>query len=190
MWNYSKEVMEHFFHPKNMGEIKNADAIGHHGSITCGDVLKLFLKIKNNVITDVKFKTFGCGSAIASSSVLTEMIKGKTIEEALKIESKDIVEKLKCLPMAKMHCSVMGREALHDAIDKYKQKKESKKSTTKKGKLICRCFDIYENPLRETIKKNKLKNLKDVINYTKAGGSCGACHKNIKKIIDDIWQKK
>ena len=119
MWDYSDIVKEHFKNPKNVGMIENADAVGEAGSLACGDKLKLFLKIDDGKITDAKFQTFGCGSAVASSSILTEMVMGKTVEEAKKITNKQIADMLGGLPPAKMHCSVMGREALEDALKNY-----------------------------------------------------------------------
>ena len=119
MWDYSEKVMEHYRNPKNVGEIENPTVVGEAGSLICGDMLKLYLKINdNNIIEDAKFQTFGCGSAVASSSILTEMIIGKTIDEVKKITNKDIVDELGGLPPQKMHCSVMGQEALEDALKK------------------------------------------------------------------------
>lgn len=133
---YSEKVMEHFSNPRNMGEIKNPDGVGTVGNPICGDVMQLSIKVKENKIVDAKFKTFGCGAAIATSSMVTEIVKGKTIEEALKISNKTVAEALDGLPPVKMHCSVLAEDALKKAIDDYfeksKQKKKSKKPSKKK----------------------------------------------------------
>lgn len=119
---YSDKVMDHFTAPRNIGEIDNADGIGEVGNAKCGDIMKIYLKIENDVIEDVKFKTFGCGAAIATSSIATEMIKGKTIEEALQLTNKAVVEALDGLPPQKIHCSVLAEEAVKAAIEDYKKK--------------------------------------------------------------------
>jgi len=124
---YSEKVMEHFRHPRNVGEMKNPDGIGHVGNPICGDIMELYIKVKNNKIIDAKFKTFGCGAAIATSSMITGMVKGKTIEEALKISNKAVVEALDGLPPVKMHCSVLAKDALKSAIDDYLAKKGREK---------------------------------------------------------------
>ncbi|KKM81765.1 hypothetical protein LCGC14_1326540 [marine sediment metagenome] len=123
---YSEKVMEHFRHPRNVGEMKNPDGIGHVGNPICGDIMELYIKVNNNRIIDAKFKTFGCGAAIATSSMITGMVKGKTIEEALKISNKAVVEALDGLPPVKMHCSVLAKDALKSAIDDYLGKKDNK----------------------------------------------------------------
>jgi len=123
---YTEKVMDHFSNPRNVGEIENADGVGTVGNPACGDIMKIFIKVENDVIVDIKFKTFGCGAAIASSSVATEMIKGKTIDEALKITNKMVVEALGGLPKEKLHCSVLAEEALKTAIEDYKKKQEKK----------------------------------------------------------------
>jgi len=124
---YSKKVMEHFQHPHNVGEIKNPDGVGHVGNPICGDIMELYIKVKDNKIIDAKFKTFGCGAAIATSSMVTEMVKGKTIEEALKISNRAVAEALDGLPPIKMHCSVLAEEALNAAIEDYLAKKDKRK---------------------------------------------------------------
>ncbi|MEK6732383.1 MAG: Fe-S cluster assembly scaffold protein NifU [Candidatus Omnitrophota bacterium] len=121
---YSEKVMEHFKNPRNVGEIPDADGIGNVGNPICGDIMRLYIKVKDNVITDAKFKTFGCGAAIATSSMVTEIVKGKTIDEALQISNKAVAEALGGLPKIKMHCSVLAEEALKSAIDDYLKKKK------------------------------------------------------------------
>lgn len=123
---YSKKVLDTFANPRNVGEIENADGVGTVGNAKCGDIMQVFLKIENDVIVDAKFKTFGCTAAIASSSIATEMIKGKTLEEALKIKNADVVEALEGLPPQKIHCSVLAEEAIAEAIKDYREKKEKR----------------------------------------------------------------
>lgn len=186
MWDYSEKVMEHYRNPKNVGEIENPTVIGEAGSLICGDMLKLYLKINdNNVIEDAKFQTFGCGSAVASSSILTEMIIGKTIDEVKKITNKDIVDELGGLPPQKMHCSVMGQEALEDALKKLDGNDDKENDITNEKKIICQCFNISENLLRKEIRENNLKTVDDVTNYLKAGGACGHCKKTIENILNE-----
>ncbi len=122
--DYTDKVMEHFMNPKNVGEMEDADGTAKVGNPTCGDVMAMYLKIDDEVITDAKFKTFGCGAAIASSSVTTEMIKGMTLEEAEQLQRKDVLEALGGLPEVKIHCSVLATDALHKAIENYRTKKE------------------------------------------------------------------
>lgn len=119
---YSEKVMDHFMNPRNLGEIENADGIGEVGNAKCGDIMKIYLKVDKNIITDVKFETFGCGSAIASSSMATEMIKGKSIDEALRLSNKAVAEALDGLPAHKMHCSVLAEEAIKAAVQDYYNK--------------------------------------------------------------------
>lgn len=190
MWDYSEKVMDHYRHPRNVGTIENADAVGTAGSLVCGDQLKIYLKIENNIVTDAKFQTFGCGSAVASSSILTEMIIGKTIEEVRKITNKDIADQLDGLPPEKMHCSVMGYEALEDALkdyraDGYIPMDEIKDET--KEKMICTCFQVTDKVIIDAIKANGLKTVEEVTNYTKAGGACGRCKADIQKVIDNYY---
>ncbi|AKB54253.1 MULTISPECIES: Fe-S cluster assembly scaffold protein NifU [Methanosarcina] len=121
--DYSLKVMDHFSNPRNMGSIENSDGIGEVGNAKCGDIMKIYLKVEDNRIADVKFQTFGCGAAIASSSMATEMIKGKTLEEAWKLSNKAVAEALDGLPPIKMHCSMLAEEAIHEAINDYLKKK-------------------------------------------------------------------
>jgi len=124
---YSEKVMELFMNPKNAGKIEDADGIGEVGNPQCGDIMKIYIKVENDVITDIKFETFGCASAIASSSMVTEMVKGKTIDEALKVTNKDVLEELGGLPPQKIHCSLLAEEGIKAAIEDYRKRKESKK---------------------------------------------------------------
>ncbi|MEN6573309.1 Fe-S cluster assembly scaffold protein NifU [Methanobacterium aggregans] len=124
---YSEKVMDHFQNPRNVGEIEDADGVGTEGNPTCGDLMTIYIKVEDNVITDVKFKTFGCGAAIATSSMITEMAVGKTIEEALKITRNDVAEELEGLPPVKMHCSNLAADALRAAIADYKMKQAEEK---------------------------------------------------------------
>ncbi len=119
---YSEKVMDHFSNPRNVGEIENADGVGEVGNASCGDIMKIYLKVEDNIIKDVKFKTFGCGAAIATSSMVTEMAIGKTIEEALELTNAAVAEALDGLPAQKLHCSNLAADALHEAIKNYKEK--------------------------------------------------------------------
>ncbi|MCK4913726.1 MAG: Fe-S cluster assembly protein NifU [Planctomycetes bacterium] len=189
MWDYTEKVKDHFFNPRNVGEIKKPDGIGEVGSLACGDALKLTFKLdKNGKIADAKFKTFGCASAIATSSVLTEIIKGMTIEEAAKVTNKDIADYLGGLPEQKMHCSVMGREALEAAIENYRT--GGKKKHLLKGKVVCTCFGVTEDEIETVIRENNLTTVEQVTNYCKAGGGCGGCKGEIEKIIQKIQGDK
>ncbi len=183
MWDYTDKVKDHFFHPRNVGVIENPDGVGQVGSLACGDALKLMFKLDpEGRIADVKFQTFGCGSAIASSSALTELIMGKTLDEALRITNKDIADYLGGLPEQKMHCSVMGREALEAAIENYRTGKVGKPHQLE-GTVICTCYGVTENEIRRVVRENALKTVEQVTNYCKAGGGCGGCHDDIRRII-------
>ncbi len=192
MWDYSEKVMDHYRNPRNVGKIDNADAIGEAGSLACGDSLKIYLKIENGIVTDAKFQTFGCGSAVASSSILTEMIIGKTVEEVKKITNKDIADQLGGLPPEKMHCSVMGYEALEDALGNYDNLTDLDDLRNEKTaeKVVCTCFNVTENMIWDAIKQNGLKTVEDITNYTKAGGACGKCKGLIQDIIDTYYKKE
>ena len=196
MWKYTEEVMDHFLNPRNVGEIEDADAVAEVGNITCGDALKIFLKLdKDGKIAEAKFKTFGCASAIASSSALTELVKGKTLEEAAKITNKDIVALLGELPEEKMHCSVMGMEALQAAISDYKKRHgESYEAVESdddhEGRIVCKCFGVTDTKIRKVALENNLHTVAQVTDYTKAGGACGRCLDEIQEILDGIWREK
>ena len=140
---YSDEVMKHFANPRNVGEIENADGVGEVGNAKCGDIMKMYLKIESGIIKDVKFKTFGCGAAIATSSAATEIVKGKTIEEALKLTNKAVLESLGGLPPVKVHCSVLAEQAIKAAISDYYTKKGINPEPIV-GKIICACDDHGE----------------------------------------------
>ncbi|HNX35801.1 MAG TPA: Fe-S cluster assembly protein NifU [Kiritimatiellia bacterium] len=185
MWNYSETVMDHFRNPRNVGKIDNPDGTGTVGSLACGDALTLMFKLDaNKRIVDVKFQTFGCASAIASSSALTEMVLGKTIEEAEKVTNKDIANFLGGLPDQKMHCSVMGREALEAAIHNYRTGETMVKNL--EDHIVCTCFGVSENEIRRVVTENSLTTVDEVTNFCKAGGGCGMCRDDIQKIIDSI----
>jgi len=189
MWEYTDKVKEHFFNPRNVGEIEDADGMGEVGSLACGDALRLTFKLDGQGrISDAKFKTFGCASAIATSSVLTEIIKGMTIEEAAKVTNKDIAEYLGGLPEQKMHCSVMGREALEAAIENYRT--GGRKKHELKGRVVCTCFGVTENEIIRVITDNDLRTVDEVTNYCKAGGGCGGCRGEIEKLIASVQGDK
>lgn len=183
MWVYTDRVKELFENPKNVGEVEDADGVGEVGSLSCGDALKLTFKLdEKGRISEAKFQTFGCASAIASSSALTEMIIGKTLEEAETISNQDIVEYLGGLPDKKMHCSVMGQEALRAAVANYRGEKLPKEDSD----IVCECFGVTEKEIEDAILDNSLTTLEQVTDYTKAGGGCGSCHERIEGILQQI----
>ena len=180
MWEYTDKVKEHFLKPRNAGEVEDANAVGEVGSMACGDALKLSLKVdENGKVADAKFQTFGCASAIASASALTEMLKGKTVEEAEKITNQDIADFLGGLPKEKMHCSVLGRQALEQALADYKGEHVKEKE----GEIVCECFGVTDLEIEKAIRENDLSTVEEVTNYTKAGGGCENCHDTIREII-------
>jgi NifU-like protein len=183
MWDYTEKVKNYFEEPRNVGEVENPDGVGEVGSLACGDALRLTFKLDDkDRIADAKFQTFGCASAIASSSALTEMIIGKTIEEASKVTNQDIVDFLGGMPKEKMHCSVMGMEALQAAIAYYR----GEKPAVEEGEIICKCFGITDKEIERVVRDNHLTTREEVTNYTKAGGGCEQCHDKIQAIIDRI----
>ncbi|MCK5843430.1 MAG: Fe-S cluster assembly protein NifU [Victivallales bacterium] len=188
MWDYNEKVMDHFLNPQNVGEVENANAVGDVGNMTCGDALKLTLKIEDGHITDAKFKTFGCASAIASSSALTELVKGMTLEEAAAVTNQDIVDILGELPEEKMHCSVMGMEALQAAISDYLGEVPPDADEEHEGRIVCTCFGVTDVKIRKIAKENNIKEAENVKNYCKAGGGCGGCLDDIQSILDGLWR--
>ena len=185
MWDYTDAVKEHFINPRNVGEIENADGVGNVGSIACGDALRLSIKVdENDVITDAKFKTFGCASAIASSSMLTELIKGMKVEDAKNLTNDDIAKALGGLPKEKMHCSVMGREALEAAIADFK----GAILPMAQGQVVCECFGVTDLEIIRAIRENHLTTVEDITNFTKAGGGCGRCVDQLQALLDEQLQ--
>jgi NifU-like protein len=184
MWDYTDKVKEHFLHPRNVGEIAGPDLEATVGNITCGDALRLMVKLdKAGRIAEAKFQTFGCASAIASSDALIDIIKGKTLDEAARITNDDIAQYLGGLPEAKMHCSVMGMEALQKAIAQYRKQPFA---LEEEGKIVCRCFGVTDKLIEKVVREHNLRTVEEVTHYTKAGGGCGGCHREIEEIIASV----
>ena len=176
MWDYSEKVLDHFLNPRNVGALDDADGVGEVGSMACGDALRLCFKLDaDGRIADARFQTFGCGSAIASSSMLTEMLKGLTLEQAARISNEDIARELDGLPREKMHCSVMGREVPCGLLSQDVE--------------ICHCFQVSRETIVKTIRQYRLREIEDVTHYTKAGGGCTSCHHDIRHLIEEVWQE-
>jgi NifU-like protein len=198
MWDYTDKVLELFYNPKNQGTIEDSNEVGikvstgEIGSIACGDALRLHLKIDiaTDKILDARFQTFGCTSAIASSEALVELVKGLTLDEALKVTNREIADFLGGLPEAKMHCSVMGQEALEAAIFNYRGIERDVHDDDDEGALICTCFGISDTKIKRVIAENNLKTAEEVTNYVKAGGGCGSCLATIDDIIQSVIHEK
>jgi NifU-like protein len=187
MWDYTDKVKDHFLNPRNVGEIEDPDGVGEVGSLACGDALRLTLKLdEDRRIKDVKFKTFGCASAIASSSALTEIIKGMTLEEAEEVTNQDIADYLGSLPEEKMHCSVMGKEALEAAIANFRGEEVKKEDF----EIVCKCFGITDKEIERVARENHLTSREQVTHFTKAGGGCQSCHPKIEAILAKIWGER
>ncbi|MBW2061301.1 MAG: Fe-S cluster assembly protein NifU [Deltaproteobacteria bacterium] len=188
MWDYTDKVKDFFENPRNVGEVGRIDGVGEVGSLACGDALRLTIQVdkSSGKIEDARFQTFGCASAIASSSALTEMIRGLTTEEALNISNKDIADYLGGLPKEKMHCSVLGREAMEAAIANYLGQAPKKEE----GEIICECFGVTDRDIERVVMENDLTTLEEVTDYTKAGGGCGSCHEKIEALLYRIMAKR
>lgn len=185
MWEYTDKVTDHFRNPRNVGAVEDPSGDGLAGSLACGDALRLTFKLDDeNKICEAKFQTFGCASAIASSSALTEMLIGKTIEEAEQITNKDIIDYLGDLPKQKVHCSVMGREALEAAIYNYRTGKTLDRQLD--GEVVCHCFGATDKEIEKLAREQKLTTAAEITDACKAGGGCGQCIPDIEAIIESV----
>ncbi len=182
MWDYTDKVNEHFRNPHNVGKVEDPSGVGEVGSLACGDALKLMFKLDDEGrISEAKFQTFGCASAIASSSALTDMILGKTLKEAEEITNKDIADYLGGLPKQKVHCSVMGREALEAAIYNYRTGEKWDKAL--EGEVVCHCFGVTDKEIEKVVRENHVTTVEQLTDACKAGGGCGNCIPQLEAII-------
>ncbi len=193
-WVYSDKVKEHFQNPKNIlddEENYKADGRGEIGNVVCGDMMLLVIKVdkEKNIITDCKWKTYGCASAIASTSVLSEMVKGMSLEQAYKIKPKDIMEELDGLPSHKIHCSVLGDKALRNAIDDYYQRNNIVKIKKELSKVVCNCMNITENEIKNLIFEKGIKSFEELQEYTKISTSCGSCEDEARDLLKKCLNK-
>ena len=181
MWDYTEKVREHFLHPRHVGEVPNPDLDATVGNITCGDALRLTAKLDaQGRVAEAKFQTFGCASAIASSDALIDLVLGKTLDEISKVTNDDIAAYLGGLPEAKMHCSVMGMEALQKALAHYRKQPFELED---EGKVVCHCFGVTDKLIEKVVREQNLHSVEEVTHFTKAGGGCGGCHREIEEII-------
>jgi len=196
-WNYTEKVKEHFMNPHNVLDIPeneyNADGIGFVGSPACGDMMKVYIKIKNNKIIDFKWKTFGCASAIGSTSVLSDMViknGGMTLDDAYKLTPEDIIKELGGLPSNKIHCSVLGDKALREAINDYYRKtgQSEKIPHDEKDRIVCNCLDVSENDIKMEVLEG-VKDFNTLQERTKIGTGCGKCIEEAKKILKQYVEK-
>jgi NifU-like protein len=180
--------MEHFLRPQHAGEIESPDLDATVGNIVCGDALRIMVKLDaDGRIADARFQTFGCASAIASSDALIELIIGKTVDEAAKVTNDDIAEYLGGLPEAKLHCSVLGMEALQKAIAQHRHEPFELEDA---GEVVCQCFGVTDKLIEKVVREHGLRTVEEVTNYTKAGGGCGACHGRIREIIAAVHEQQ
>ncbi len=191
-WNYSEKVKEHFFNPKNVLKVSeeeyNADGVGENGSPVCGDLMRIYIKVKDNKIYDLKWKTFGCASAIGSTSMLSEMVtanKGMTLEEAMEIKPDDIIKELGGLPANKIHCSVLGDKALRAAIKNYyRNSNQTEKITVEKeSRIVCECLNVSEDEIKMEVLEG-VKDFDTLQKRTKIATACGKCEPEAREILD------